>query len=169
MFAFNYALEAANLANLAFEVTTDALGLTTDTSVTPVSIEEETVEFKTVGVKTDGIQFTELDDDDFTLVTAPSGFVPREPTPNPSYKEYLAAFWYLHTPNPTTKRTFLSLAGYDTPDVVPDDVAKTMAEACVQVPGCQSLDRQRKLMNGPTSNDPLTSLVRADHFTPAGP
>lgn len=176
MFAFNYALEAANLA---FEVTTDALGLTTDTSVTPVSIEEETVEFKTVGVKTDGIQFTELDDD-FTLVTTPSGFVSHGVTSDLSVRSSAAVMYLNSCPSdPTAKRTFkhafLLHAGYYTPENVPDEVATTIAEACVQEHSCQSLDRQRELKDATTtsshstvsvnSNVPLTDLV-LDDYTP---
>lgn len=183
MFAFNYALEAANIANLAFEVTTDALGLTTDTSVTPVSIEEYTVEFKTDGVKTDGIQFTELDDD-FTLVTAPttppSGFVSHGAISDLSVRSSAAVMYLKSCPSdPTAKRTFkhafLLLAGYDTPEDVPDEVATTIAEACVQEHSCQSLDRQRELKAATTSSLPtvsvishglLSDLVRDDYVTP---
>ena len=181
MFAVNYAF---GVTKLAFEVTTDALGLTTGTSVTPVSIEEETVEFKTVGVKTDGIQLTELDgdihftelDDDFTLVTAPSGFVSHGDTSDLSVRSSAAVVYLNSCPSdPTFKHAFLLLAGYDTPENVPDEVATTIAEACVQEHSCQSLDRQRELKSSNTSSLPtvsvishglLSDLVRDDYVTP---
>ena len=185
MFAFNYAF---GVTKIAFEVTTDALGLTTDTSVTPVSIEEETVEFKTVGVKTDDIQLTELDDDiqftelddDFTLFTAPSGLVSPGDASDLSVRSSAAVVYLNSCPSdPTAKQTFkhafLLLAGYDTPDDVPDEVATTIAEACVQEHSCQSLDRQRELKSANTSSlptvsvispGPLSDLVRDDYITP---
>ena len=92
-----------------------------------------------------------------------------------------AAIVYLNScpSDPTAKRTFkhdfLLLAGYDTPDDVPDEVATTIAEACVQEHSCQSLDRQRELEAATTSSLPtvsvishglLSDLVRDDYITP---
>lgn len=173
MSALNYARE---VTKLAFEVTTDALGLTPGTSVTPVSIEH--VEFKTVDIH-DTTVLTELDDD-FTLVTAPSGFVSHGDTSDLSVRSSAAVMYLNSCPSdPTAKRTFkhafLLLAGYDTPDDVPDEVATTIAEACVQEHSCQSLDRQRELKAATTSSlptvlvispGPLSDLVRDDYATP---
>ena len=121
MFAFNYARE---VTKLAFEVTTDALGLTTDQTLKFESIEH--VEFKTVDIQFDTTVFTELEDD-FTLVTAPSGFVSHGDTSDLSVRSSAAVVYLNSCPSdPTTKRTFkhafLLLAGYDTPENVPDEV-----------------------------------------------
>jgi len=176
MFAFNYAL---GVTKLALEVTTDALGLTTDQELTVESIEH--VEFKTVDIQFDTTVLTELDDDDdFTLVTAPSGFVSHGNTSGLSVRSSAAVVYLNSCPSdPTTKRTFkhafLLLAGYDTPEDVPDEVATTIAEACVQEHSCQSLDRQRELKAATTSSLPtvsvishglLSDLVRDDYVTP---
>ena len=174
MFAFNYARE---VTKLAFEVTTDALGLTTDQTLKFESIEH--VEFKTVDIQFDTTVFTELEDD-FTLVTAPSGFVSHGDTSDLSVRSSAAVVYLNSCPSdPTTKRTFkhafLLLAGYDTPENVPDEVATTIAEACVQEHSCQSLDRQRELEAATTSSLPtvsvishglLSDLVRDDYVTP---
>ena len=174
MFAFNYARE---VTKLAFEVTTDALGLTTDQTLKFESIEH--VEFKTVDIQFDTTVFTELEDD-FTLVTAPSGFVSHGDTSDLSVRSSAAVVYLNSCPSdPTTKRTFkhafLLLAGYDTPENVPDEVATTIAEACVQEHSCQSLDRQRELKAATTSSLPtvsvishglLSDLVRDDYVTP---
>ena len=185
MFALKSAIGATKLAlgatKLAFEVTTDALGLTTDQELTFESIEHvEHVEFKTVDIQFDTTVLMELDDDDFTLVIAPSGFVSHGDTSDLSVRSS-AAFVYLNScpSDPTAKRTFkhafLLLAGYDTPDDVPDEVATTIAEACVQEHSCQSLDRQRELKAATTSSLPtvsvishglLSDLVRDDYVTP---
>lgn len=173
MYAFNYARE---VAKLAFEVTTDALGLTTNQELMFESIEH--VEFKTV-VQFDTTVLTELDDD-FTLVTAPSGFVSHGETSDLSVRSSAAVVYLNCCPSdPTAKRTFkhafLLLAGYNTPDDVPDEVATTIAEACVQEHSCQSLDRQRELKTATTSSLPtvslishglLSDLVRDDYVTP---
>ena len=173
MSAFNYARE---VAKLAFEVTTDALGLTTNQELMFESIEH--VEFKT-GVQFDTTVLTELDDD-FTLVTAQSGFVSHGDTSDLSVRSSAAVMYLNSYPSdPTTKRTFkhafLLLAGYDTPEDVPDEVATTIAEACVQEHSCQSLDRQRELKAATTSSLPtvsvnspglLSDLVRDDYVTP---
>jgi len=173
MFALNYARE---VTKLAFEVTTDALGLTTDQELKFESIEH--VEFKTVDIHDTNV-LTELDDD-FTLVTAPSGFVSHGDTSDLSVRSSAAVMYLNSCPSdPTTKRTFkhafLLLAGYDTPDDVPDEVATTIAEACVQEHSCQSIDRQRELKDAATSSlptvsvispGPLSDLVRDDYVTP---
>ena len=175
MFAFNYARE---VTKLAFEVTTDALHPSTGKTLTFESIEH--VEFKTVDIQFDTTVLTELDDDDFTLVTAPSGFVSHGDASDLSVRSSAAIVYLNSCPSdPTAKRTFkhdfLLLAGYDTPDDVPDEVATTIAEACVQEHSCQSLDRQRELEAATTSSLPtvsvishglLSDLVRDDYITP---
>ena len=173
MFALNYARE---VTKLAFEVTTDALGLTTDQELKFESIEH--VEFKTVDIH-DTTVLTELDDD-FTLVTAPSGFVSHGDIADLSVRSS-AAVMYLNscqsdtTAKRTFKHAFLLLAGYYTPDAIPDEVATTIAEACVQEHSCQSIDRQRELKDAATSSlptvsvispGPLSDLVRDDYATP---
>jgi hypothetical protein len=178
MFAFNY---ARGVAKFALEVTTDALGLTTDQKLTVESIEH--VEFKTVDMQFDTTVLTELDDDDFTIVIAPSGFVPHGYASDPSVRLSAAVVYLNSCPSdPTAKRTFknafLLLAGYDNPDDVPYEVATTIAEACVQEHSCQSLDRQRELKSATTSSLPtvsvtsncsLSDLVRDDYGTPVDP
>jgi hypothetical protein len=172
MFAVNYAL---GVTKLAFEVATDALGLTTDQELTVESIEH--VEFKTVDIH-DTTVLTELDDD-FTLVTAPSGFVSHGSTSDPLACSSAAVVYLNSCPSdPTAKQTFkhafLLLAGWHTPEDVPDEVATTIAEACVQEHSCQSLDRQRELKAATTSSlptvsvinpGPLSDLVRDDYVT----
>lgn len=160
MSVFNYALEAANLA---FEVATDVLGLTTNQDLMFESIEEETVEFKTVDIQFDTTVLTELDDD-FTLVNTQSGFVSHGDTSDLSVRSSAAVMYLNSCPSdPTAKRTFkhafLLLAGYNTPDDVPDEVATTIAEACVQEHSCQSLDRQCELKAATTSSLPTVSLI----------
>ena len=173
MFAFNYAL---GVTKLAFEAATDALHPSTGKTLTVESIEH--VEFKTVDIH-DTTVLTELDDD-FTIVTAPSGFVSHGDTSDLSVRSSAAVMYLNSCPSdPTAKRTFkhafLLLAGYDTPEDVPDEVATTIAEACVQEHNCQSLDRQRELKAATTSSLPIVSvishgllsdLVRDDYVTP---
>ena len=162
MFAVNYALEAANIAlELAIDAidAIDAIGSTPRTSDTLVSIErveEETVEFNTVDVKTDGIKFTDLDDDDFTLVTAPTGFVPKSDTSDLPTREQAAAKFLISYPlNPTAKNDFLRHSGYKTPENVSDEVAKYVAEACLRERSCQSLKLQGESESATTSSSVL--------------
>ena len=174
MFAFNYAL---GVTKLAFEAATDALHPSTGKTLTVESIEH--VEFKNVDIH-DTTVLTELDDDDFTLVTAPSGFVLHGSTSDPLACSSAAVVYLNSCPSdPTAKQTFkhafLLLAGWHTPEDIPDEVATTIAEACVQEHSCQSLDRQRELKAATTSSlptvlvispGPLSDLVRDDYVTP---
>ena len=177
--AFNYAFGVTTtLTKLAFEVTTEAL-LPTEQELTVESIEH--VEFKNVDTQFDTTALTELGDgDDFTLVPSPSGFVSHGDTSDLSVRSSAAVVYLNSCPSdPTAKRTFkhafLLLAGYDTPEDVPDEVATTIAEACIQEHSCQSLDRQRELKSATTSSLPtvsvinqglLSDLVRDDYITP---
>ena len=174
MSAFNFARE---FTKLALEVTTDAFGLTTEQELTLESSEQ--VEFKTDETQFDTTVLTELDDD-FTLVINRSGFVPHGGASDLSVRSSAAVVYLNSRPSdPPAKRTFknafLLRAGYDTPDDVPDEVATTIAEACVQEHSCQSLDRQRELKAATTSSLPtvslinhglLSDLVRDDYITP---
>jgi hypothetical protein len=173
MFAFNYAL---GVTKLAFEAATDALHPSTGKTLTIESIEH--VEFKNVDIH-DTTVLTELDDDDFTLVTAPSGFVLHGSTSDLSVRLPAAIVYLKSCPSDpgkkeNAKNEFLLLAGYTTPGVINHEVATTIAEACVQEPSCQSLKRQRELTQVPTSSPPvpvispgpLSDLVRDDYVTP---
>lgn len=158
------------VTQLALAVATDALGLTTeqDQELKFESIEQvEHVEFKNIQFET--TELTKLDDD-FTLVTVPSGFVLQGNPSDLSVRSSAAGVYLKSYPSdPTAKRTFkhafLLLAGYDTPDLVPDEVATTIAEACVQEHSCQSLDRQRELKEATTSSLPTVLVISTGHLS----
>lgn len=172
MFALNY---ARAVTEFAFEATTDALGLTTDQELKFESIEQ--VEFKNVEVKTD--EFTHLDDDDFTLVEHPSIYPHGKPSDLPTRLKTATVYLNSCPSDPAKKENakneFLEHTGFDTPGLIPDEVAATIARACVQEPSCQSLKRQRELKDAATSSlptvsvispGPLSDLVRDDYVTP---
>jgi hypothetical protein len=152
---FALANDVATLAKIAFETAADVLG---QTSSSGLKVEIEHVEFKNVEVKTG--EFTHLDDD-FTLVEHPSIYPQGKPSDLPTRLK--AATVYLQESDPTkkenAKNAFLLLAGYDTPWEVPDEVATTIAEACIQELSCQSLKRQLELTKVPTSSLPTVSVI----------
>ena len=145
------------------KLATDAFGLTPVTSGPHVSIER--VEFKTVDVNTS--RLTGLDDDgDFIFVNNPSPY--RLGKIADLQTRTKAAFMYLNScPSDTTaKNAFLLLAGYENPDIISHDEAKTIAEACLQELSCQSIKRRSDLESDTTNG--LTKVSFIDHDPLAG-
>lgn len=143
----------------------NVLKLATDAFGTPFTEETPCTEGANVLKKETTVEFST---DEFIFVNNPSPYQLGKISDLQTRVQ--AASTYLHESDPTkkepAKNAFLVHTGYENPDVIPNDEARTIAEACLQELSCQSIKRRSDLKSDTTNG--LTKVSFIDHDPLAG-